>query len=90
MKLINGILLSLLLIMLWMRWFGEGGARDYLQKQSQLEQQVAKNKELELRNEELKAEVDDLRSGNDLIEEKAREDLGFIGKDESFYLILEK
>jgi cell division protein FtsB len=34
--------------------------------------------------------VDDLHRSDELIEEKAREDLGFIGKDESFYLILDK
>jgi cell division protein FtsB len=35
-------------------------------------------------------QVDDLNHSDELIEEKAREDLGFIGKDESFYLILDK
>ena len=89
MKLINGILLSLLLIMLWMRWFGEGGARDYLQKQSQLEQQVAKNKQLELRNEELKAEVDDLKKGLEAIEERARSEMGMIKPGETFIQVIE-
>lgn len=42
------------------------------------------------RNDWLKAEVENLRQSDDLIEEKAREDLGFIGEDESFYLILDK
>lgn len=33
---------------------------------------------------------DDLHQSDELIEEKAREDLGLIGKDESFFLILDK
>ena len=71
-------------------WFDDTGtlASWKLQQQmAELEQDIAAQ---EVRNDWLKAEVDDLRAGNDLIEEKAREDLGFIGKDESFYLILDK
>ncbi len=89
MKLINGILLSLLLIMLWMRWFGEGGARDYHQKQNQLELQIEKNKELELRNDELKAEVDDLKKGLEAIEERARSEMGMIKPGETFIQVIE-
>lgn len=71
-------------------WFDDTGmlASWKLQQQvTELEQDISAQK---VRNDWLKAEVDDLRAGNDLIEEKAREDLGFIGKDESFYLILDK
>ena len=43
-----------------------------------------------MRNNWLQSEVNDLRQSDDLIEEKAREDLGFIGEGETFYLILDK
>ena len=89
MKLINGILLSLLLIMLWMRWFAEGGSRDYKHKQDQLELQIEKNKELELRNNELKAEVDDLKKGLEAIEERARSEMGMIKPEEIFIQVIE-
>ena len=57
------------------------------QQMSELEQDIAAQ---QVRNDWLKAEVEDLRQSDDLIEEKAREDLGFIGQDESFYLILDQ
>lgn len=79
-----------ILILQYRLWFDDTGMVASWQLQqvmTELEQDIAAQ---EVRNGWLKAEVDDLRSGNDLIEEKAREDLGFIGKDESFYLILEK
>ena len=80
----------LILVLQYRFWFDDTGmlASWQLQGQmSELEQDIAAQ---QVRNDWLKAEVDDLRKSDDLIEEKAREDLGFIGKDESFYLILDK
>lgn len=80
----------LILILQYRFWFDDTGvlASWQLQSQmSQLEQDIAAQ---QVRNDWIKAEVDDLRKSDDLIEEKAREDLGFVGKDESFYLILDK
>ncbi len=71
-------------------WWDDTGvvASWQLQKQmAELEQDITAQKD---RNDWLRAEVDDLHRSDDLIEEKAREDLGFIRQDESFYLILDK
>lgn len=79
-----------ILILQYRFWFDDTGmvASWKLQQQmTELEQDISAQ---HVRNDWLKAEVDSLRRSDDLIEEKAREDLGFIGKDESFYLILEK
>ena len=79
-----------ILVLQYRFWFDDTGTLaswKLHQQMAELEQDIAAQ---EVRNDWLKAEVDDLRAGNDLIEEKAREDLGFIGKDESFYLILDK
>jgi cell division protein FtsB len=57
------------------------------QQMTELEQDMAAQ---QVRNDWLRAEVDDLHRSDELLEEKAREDLGFIRKDESFYLILDK
>jgi len=43
----------------------------------------------QLRNEVLKAEVKDLRKGQEAIEEIARYDLGLIKKDETFFQVIE-
>ncbi|MFT6188903.1 MAG: cell division protein FtsB [Oleispira sp.] len=79
-----------ILILQYRFWFDDTGmvASWKLQQQmTELEQDISAQ---HVRNDWLKAEVDSLRRSDDLIEEKAREDLGFIGKDESFYLILDK
>lgn len=80
----------LILVLQYRFWFDDTGVVASWQLQEQmtaLDQDIAAQ---QVRNDWMKAEVDDLRLSDDLIEEKAREDLGFIGKDESFYLILDK
>lgn len=79
----------LILILQYRFWFDDTGIVASWQLEEQMEaldQDIAAQK---VRNDWLRAEVEDLRKSDDLIEEKAREDLGFIGKDESFYLILD-
>lgn len=80
----------LILILQYRFWFDDTGIVASWQLEGQmnaLEQDIAAQ---QVRNDWLKAEVDGLRLSDDLIEEKAREDLGLIGKDESFYLILDE
>jgi cell division protein FtsB len=80
----------LILVLQYRLWFDDTGvvASWQLQQQmTELEQDIAVQ---QVRNDWLRAEVDNLNHSDELIEEKAREDLGFIGKDESFYLILDK
>lgn len=79
----------LILILQYRFWFDDTGlfASWQLEKQmSELEQDIAAQR---VRNSWLQSEVNDLRQSDDLIEEKAREDLGFINEDETFYLILD-
>ena len=45
---------------------------------------------MEERNQVLAAEVQDLKSGLDAIEERARSELGMIKQDETFIQIIEK
>ena len=51
--------------------------------------QVEENERLKLRNEQLEREIEELKSGTESIEEKARTDLGMIKEGEEFYLIVE-
>jgi cell division protein FtsB len=79
-----------ILVLQYRFWWDDTGvvASWQLQKQmTKLDQDIAAQ---QVRNDWLRGEVDDLHRSDELIEEKAREDLGFIGKDESFYLILDK
>jgi cell division protein FtsB len=89
MKIVNGILLFLLVIMLWTHWFGTGGANDLKEKQFLYEQQLEKNKELQERNEKLQAEVFDLKQGLEAIEERARSEMGMVKSGETFIQVIE-
>lgn len=89
MKIINFILLFLIVVMLWMRWFGYGGASDLKEKEYLLQKQMEKNKELQARNEQLKAEVLDLKQGLEAIEERARSEMGMIKPGETFIQVIE-
>ncbi len=89
MKFINAILLFILVIMLWARWFGNGGAIELQEKKRLYALQLTKNKELEQRNAKLKAEIIDLKDALEAIEERARSEMGMIKDDETFIQIIE-
>jgi cell division protein FtsB len=83
------ILLILLLALEVKLWAGEGGMRDVWRLEKRLAEQKQENLRLRQRNEELAAEVQDLKSGKDAIEERARTELGLIKPGEVFYQVVE-
>ena len=56
--------------------------------QDEYEIQVKINQKLKKENGALLAEVNDLKSGTEAIEERARDDLGMIKKDEIFFEVI--
>ena len=78
--------LGLLLIFLqWRLWFLDGGLRERNFLQRQITERKKENQALEKRNAVLEREVEDLKKGDEVIERRAREDLGLIKSDEIFY-----
>ena len=69
-------------------WFGKGGWLRVRHVDQQLEAQRDENNRLALRNAALNAEVLDLKTGLDAIEERARVELGMIKSDELFFQVL--
>jgi cell division protein FtsB len=65
-------------------WFGKGGAPRMVELRSKLAAQQAVNDIARHRNEQLAAEVGDLKEGLEMVEEKARFELGMIKPDEIF------
>lgn len=63
-------------------WLGDGGLPQVVRLQSQLDGQLRRNAEIRRDNERLTAEVDDLIQGLEMVEERARADLGMIKPDE--------
>lgn len=70
-------------------WFGESSFREIKQQREKVDNIRKENKELELRNQKIVAEITDLRDGKDAIEERARYQLGMIKEGEVFIRILE-
>lgn len=70
-------------------WFGKGGWLRVRQLNQQLEAQRERNDTLALRNAALNAEVVDLKTGLDAIEERARTELGMIKPNEIFFQVLD-
>lgn len=68
-------------------WFGKGGWPRVLQLRTELAAQQEKNALARSRNEQLAAEVRDLREGLETAEEIARTELGMIKPDEIFVQI---
>jgi len=84
--------LFLILIVLGLQyrlWNGPGSLEEVAALHVAIRQQNEENKRLLERNQALEAEVRDLKSGLDAIEERARMELGMIKKDESFFLVIE-
>jgi cell division protein FtsB len=82
------VLLILLALLQYKLWLGEGGFTDVKRLELKVEEQVQENALLQQRNEELEAEVADLREGIEAIEERARSELGMIQEEEEFYLVV--
>lgn len=70
-------------------WIAEGKVQDSWLLEQRIDVLQVENKGLLHRNNALQAEVDNLRSGQDVIEEKARRELGLVGKDETFFQYVE-
>jgi cell division protein FtsB len=63
-------------------WFGKGGVPRVMELQSRLADQKTANESARTRNEQLAAEVHDLKEGLEMVEEKARSELGMVKPDE--------
>jgi cell division protein FtsB len=63
-------------------WFGKGGLPDVWDLRRQLDAQRAANDAARARNARLQAEVSDLKEGLEMVEEKARAELGMVRPNE--------
>ena len=61
---------------------------DYLALEEEVTRQLANNNKLKQRNKLLYADTDDLKSGTEAIEERARHELGMIKEGETFFRVI--
>ena len=83
------VLVLLLALLQYKLWFGNGGQHEVKALQAQVAKQEAENLKLQQRNEALKAEVENLKSGEAAVEERARSELGMVKPGETFYRVIE-
>ncbi len=70
-------------------WFGKGGWLRVFELRREVQAAQAHNEQLRQRNAALEAEVRDLKTGHEAVEERARSELGMIKQDEIFYQLIE-
>jgi len=78
----TAVLLALLALVQAQLWFGNGGKPHAMNLELQLSRQQATNDAARARNVRLQAEVRDLLEGLEMVEEKARSELGMVKPDE--------
>ncbi len=86
-RLIPAILIALLVIVHAQLWLGRGSVPNVNQLQQKLDAQKAANLVARQTNERLAAEVRDLQEGLEMVEEKARLELGMVKPNEIFVQI---
>ena len=83
-RFVPALLLALLVILHAQLWLGRGSVRSVNVMQAELREQNAKNSRAMQANERLDAEVKDLREGLEMVEERARLELGMVKANEIF------
>jgi cell division protein FtsB len=84
------VLLLIIALLQYPLWLGKGGWIRVWEYERQVQAQREVNQKLEQRNAALDAEVRDLKSGYEAIEERARYELGMIKDGEVFVQIPQK
>jgi cell division protein FtsB len=79
------ILIALIVVLQYPMWLGKGGWLQVREYDRQLAQQREANAKLKARNGALDADVRDLKTGSEAIEERARGELGMIKHDEVLF-----
>jgi len=83
-RVVPAVLIVLLVVFHAQLWFGRGSLPSVTALQRDLGQLKAANAKARLANDQLASEVDDLKTGLGMVEEKARMELGMVRPDEIF------
>ena len=89
MRILAAVFVVLIAALQYPMWLGKGGWLQVREFDRQLVAQRDVNAGLKARNERLDAEVRDLKTGYEAIEERARSELGMVRQDEVFFQLPE-
>lgn len=81
-RVVAALLIGLLAVVQAQLWLGRGSVGDVAAMQQKLDEQKARNASAQQANDRLAAEVRDLQEGLDMVEEKARSELGMVKPNE--------
>jgi cell division protein FtsB len=84
-KILALVFVALILALQYPMWLGKGGWLTVRELDRQLSTQRETNAKMEARNTALDADVRDLKSGYEAIEERARNELGMVRGDEVMF-----
>ncbi len=83
-RVVPTVLIALLLVLHAQLWFGRGSLPSVSKLRQQLQEQQQHNAQATQANERLAAEILDLQEGLEMVEEKARVELGMVKPNEIF------
>ena len=81
------VLALLLLVLQWQLWTGRGSVPEVSNLENKLAAQKDSNARAAVANDRLASEVNDLKEGLEMVEERARQELGMVKPDEVFVQI---
>lgn len=79
------ILIITLVVLQHKLWLGDGNLIQWVALQEKLAEHEEENNKLVARNKALEADIKELKSGDQALEEQARYELGMIKDDEVYY-----
>lgn len=88
MKILSFVFLCVFAYLQYSLWFGNNNVNDYKTLNQTNQVQSAENEKLKQRNAKMFAEIHALSEEQSAVEERARNDIEMIKKDEHFYRII--
>lgn len=88
MRLLKLVFIIALIALQYRLWMGKNSLPDYWHLQSDVQRQAETNTRLKQRNQVLAADIADLREGQIALEERARNELGLIKRNETFFRLV--
>ena len=90
MRLLLLIFIFIFALLQYHLWLGKNGLQENTEFAKDVELAISSNAELTMRNQIMFSEIDNLKTGTEAIEERARNELGLIKEGEIFFRIVPK
>ena len=81
--------IAVLAVLLFRFWFSESGWFAVRDLEANVEAQLRQTADLAQRNRVLAAEVVTMKAGNEIVESRARTDLGMVAEGETFFVVVD-